>query len=149
MQKSLIFILIVMPFLFLCFSVNAQEEQGRSYYDMGVFAYEDKDYAAAAENFKQALHLSPDDAYYNHYLGKTYMNMELYDKAKKYFERAMEINPNVEELKYDYAFLHYKTSNYEISADLFTEIATEDPSIYLPNITVASACTKPNATRKP
>lgn len=128
MQKMLSFVLITVFVLFMCLSANAQEEQGRAYYDLGVFAFEDEDYDAALENFKKALSFSPNDPYFNHYLGKTYMKMELYDEAENHLDRAWEIDPSIEGLKYDYAFLNYKMSNYEKSADLFVEIVEEDPS---------------------
>jgi tetratricopeptide (TPR) repeat protein len=128
MQKMLSFVLITVFVLFMCLSVNAQEEQGRAYYDLGIFAFEDEEYDAALENFKKALSFSPNNPYFNHYLGKTYMKMELYDEAENHLDRAWEIDPSVEGLKYDYAFLNYKMSNYEKSADLFVEIVEEDPS---------------------
>jgi len=128
LYRMLSFVLITVFVLFMCLSVNAQEEQGRAYYDLGIFAFEDEDYDAALENFKKALSFSSNDPYFNHYLGKTYMKMELYDEAKNHLDRAWEIDPGVEGLKYDYAFLNYKMSNYEKSADLFVEIVKEDPS---------------------
>lgn len=115
----------------LCLSLNlsalAQEEQGQSYFDLGVFAYEDQDYEAAVENIKNALSHNPDNPYYHHYLGKTYMKMERYDDAKTHLEVALAIDPDVEELKYDYAYAHYVTKGFEKSAELFGEVVREDP----------------------
>ena len=124
MQNLLKLILITLCFLLLCVSVSAQEELGRSYYDLGIFAYEDKDYDAAVENFKKALSFSPKNPYYNHYLGKTYLDMAQYDEAGKYLERAWEADPAIEGLKYDYAFLSFKMSDFEKSAALFLEIVS-------------------------
>ena len=87
--------------LSLSLSALAQEDQGQSYFDLGVFAYEDQDYEAAVENFKNALRHNPGNPYYHHYLGKTYMKMEQYNDAKTHFEVALAIDPDVEELKYD------------------------------------------------
>jgi len=128
MRKWLNFIIFTVFCLLFCVPVLAQEEQGQMYYDLGVFAYEDKDYEAAAENFIKALSYNPEDAHYNHYLGKTYLDMAAYAKSERYLAKAMGLDPNIEGLMYDYAFLNYKTANYEKSADLFATIVEKDPS---------------------
>ncbi|MBW1859489.1 MAG: hypothetical protein JRI70_05280, partial [Deltaproteobacteria bacterium] len=47
MQRVLSFILVVL-FVFLVFlPARAEEEGGRGYFDLGVFAYEDGDYQNA------------------------------------------------------------------------------------------------------
>jgi len=115
--------------LFLSIGLHAlaQDEQGESYFDLGVFAYEDQDYDAAIKNFKNALSHNPDNPYFHHYLGKTYMQMGRYDDAKTHFEVALALDPNVEELKYDYAYAHYLKKDYEKSAELFEAVVREDP----------------------
>jgi len=122
--------IVIIGILILSFSVHAlaQDEQGESYFDLGVFAYEDQDYDAAVKNLKNALSHNPDNPYFNHYLGKTYMQMGQYDEAKTHFEVAMAIDPNVEELKYDYAYVHYAIKDYEKSAELFEEVIKDEPS---------------------
>lgn len=127
-MKSMWIIIVGVFILSLCISAIAQEEQGQSYYDLGVFAYEDEDYEAAVENFKKALSYNPDEPYFHHYLGKTYAKMGRYDEAKTHFEVALALDPNVEELKYDYAYLHYMIKDYEKAAELFENVVKEDPS---------------------
>jgi tetratricopeptide (TPR) repeat protein len=61
-------------------------------------------------------------------LGKTYLKLERYDEAGQYLRLAWDINPNIPELKYDLAYLNFKTDNYSRSADLFSEICEETPS---------------------
>ena len=51
MQKLISLVLITLFVFFIYLPVNAQDEQGQAYYDLGVFAYEDGDYDAAVENF--------------------------------------------------------------------------------------------------
>lgn len=128
MQRSLIFILITLCILVTFSPVNAGEEAGGAYYDFGVFAYEDGDFKDAVNNFKKALGLNPDNPFYNHYLGKTYLKMEHYQEAENYLGIAWKKNPDISGLKYDLAFLNYKISNYSKAADLFKETAKEDPS---------------------
>ncbi len=127
-MKSIRIIIVGIFLLSFGLPALAQEELGQSYYDLGVFAFEDQDYDAAVENFKKALSHNPDNPYYHHYLGKTYMKMEQYEEAKTHFEVALAIAPHVEELKYDYAYLHYVTSDYEKSAELFEAVVKDDPS---------------------
>ena len=117
MQRTLSLVLIPLLVLLLYSPADAQQEQGRAYYDFGVFAYEDGDYEGAVKNFKKALEASPDNPYYNHYLGKTYLVMESYEEAKKYLTVAWEKDPDISGLRYDFALLHYRMSNYGEAAD--------------------------------
>jgi tetratricopeptide (TPR) repeat protein len=104
------------------------EEEGRAYYDFAVFAYEDGDYEDAEKNLKKALEFDPDNAFYNHYLGKTYLKMERYQEAMDYLNRAWKVDPDIPGLMYDIALVNYKLARYSRSADLFMKIADEDPS---------------------
>jgi len=128
MQRLLSFILIILFALCIYSPANAEEERGRAYYDFGVFAYEDGDYEDAEKNLKKALEFNPDNPFYNHHLGRTYLKMERYQDAEHYLNKAWKINPDILELKYDVAFLNYKISNHSKAADLFSEIAKEEPS---------------------
>ena len=105
----------------------AEEEKGGAYYDFGVFAYEDGDYEDAETNLLMALRFNPDDPFCNHFLGKTYLKMERYQKAENCLNKAWKVNPDMSGLGYDLAFLNYKMSDYLRAAELFVEIATEDP----------------------
>ncbi len=111
-----------------CFSVQAQDEPGRAYYDFGVFAYEDGDYGDAETNLKKALDMNPDNPFYHHFLGKTYIKTERYDDARVHLNRARELNPDLPELGYDIAFLNYKTGDYGAAANGFSRVAEDDGS---------------------
>ena len=127
MSKTLHIALMIS--VFFCFTLvsSAQEDKGRAYYDFGVFAYEDGDYGDAEKNLKKALEFNPNNSFYNHYLGKTYLKMERYVEAKNYLSKAWELNPDIPGLKYDLAFLHYKMENYSRASELFEEIVKEEP----------------------
>jgi tetratricopeptide (TPR) repeat protein len=128
MQRALSNVLIVLFVLFLFLPANAEEEGGGAYYDLGVFAYEDGDYEIAERHFKKALEFDPDNPFYNHFLGKTYLKTARYQEAMNYLDVAWKVNPDISELKYDITFLNFKMSNYSRAADLFAEIVNEDPS---------------------
>lgn len=122
--------IILLVFLFLVFSGNssAQEaDRGQAYYDLGVFAYEDSDYNGAESYFLKAIELNKGNAYYHHFLGKTYVETKRYDEAKQAFLRANALNPEIPDLQYDIAFLDYQTGEYGTSAERFSDIASEEP----------------------
>ncbi|QTA78942.1 tetratricopeptide repeat-containing and DUF560 [Desulfonema limicola] len=112
--------------LFFNFQAAAQE-QGDAYFDFGVFSFEDKDYENAEKNFKKALEFNPENPFYNHFLGKTFLQTKQYDEAGKYLHKAEQINPGIPGLKNDIAYLKYETGDYLQAADLFMEIAKNEP----------------------
>jgi tetratricopeptide (TPR) repeat protein len=128
MQRALSYVSVILLVLLVFLPAHAEEQGGGAYYDLGVFAYEEGDYESAERYFTKALASNPDDPYYNHFLGKTYLETERYQKAMKYLNMAWKMNPDISGLQYDLAYLHYKMSKYSRAADLFAEIATEDPS---------------------
>ncbi|MFC1820388.1 tetratricopeptide repeat protein [Thermodesulfobacteriota bacterium] len=109
------------PTLFLTASITSQANLARR------SAFEDKDYGAALKNFEMAVSLSPQNPYYNHFLAKTYMQTGAYDQAEIYLNKAWQIDPKIPDLKYDLAWLHFKTEQYSESARIFSEIAEENP----------------------
>lgn len=121
------FAFVISAFLFFAVMAYA-EEIGVAYYDLGVFAYESGDYDDAEKNLKKAIELNPDNPFYNHYLGKTYLNMERYDEAIKHLTHAWSVNPDITGLKYDLAFGYSKMESYSKAADLFEQLVQEDPS---------------------
>jgi Tfp pilus assembly protein PilF len=112
--------------------VSAQET-GSAFYDEGVFAYEDGDYKAAEAAFTKALASDPQNPSANHYLGKTYIQMERLGEAKAFIEKAWKGDPDLPDLSYDRAFLYYKMADYGKAADLFQSVLKEDPSLILAN----------------
>ena len=128
MRRLLSFVEVIFFVLLVSLSAGAQGQEGRGYYDFGVFAYEDGEYEDAEKNLLKALGFEPDNPYYNHFLGKTYLIMERHLDALKYLSVAANIDPDLSGLKYDVAFSHYKMTEYDKAADLFAQITTEEPS---------------------
>jgi tetratricopeptide (TPR) repeat protein len=108
--------------------VWAEEHRGRVYYDFGVFAFEDGDYQAAEANFLKALSFDPQNPFYNHFLGKTYVKIGDYDKAEQYLNAAWGLDWTISGLKYDLALLFFQRADYEKATPLFEELAAEDPT---------------------
>jgi Flp pilus assembly protein TadD len=107
---------------------SQESDSGRSYYDLGVFAYEEGNYEDAETQLRNALALNPKSALYHHYLGKTHMKMERYDEAMVHLDLAWGQDPDTFGLKKDLADVNYRLQRYSVSARLFEEIAENDPS---------------------
>ncbi|MCP4106760.1 MAG: DUF560 domain-containing protein [Desulfobacteraceae bacterium] len=118
----------ILCIVFLSLPVGAEQLRGREYYDSGVFAYEDGDWEEAEKKMKTALESEPDNPFYNHFMGKIFLKAEKYHEAEKYLGIAWELNQDISGLKYDIALLNSKKSDYRKAADLFMEIAGENPS---------------------
>lgn len=117
---------VLLVFIF-AFSSNAQENRGDTYFDLGVYAFEDRKFDDAEVNFKKALELSPASPQYHHYLGKTYLGMEKYDLAEKYLKTAQELDSELVGLQYDMGVLYYKTGQYSSAVELYKKVVTEEP----------------------
>lgn len=127
MSRLFKFVFVFSLVLLLAAATHA-EEAGRAYYDLGVFAYDDGDYQAAEKNLKAALTAMPDNPLYNHYMGKTYLKMARYDEAVAHLKLARDVDPDIPGLKYDLALGLFHVQDYVRAADLFIEVAKEDPA---------------------
>jgi len=103
------------------------QETGSAFYDEGVFAYEDGDYKVAEAAFKKVLKSDPNNPSANHYLGKTYIQMERFGEAKPFVEKAWKGDPDLTDLSFDRAFLYYKMEDYGKAAGFFREVLKEEP----------------------
>lgn len=106
---------------------NGRADKGRAYYDFGVFAYEDGDYAEAADHFRVALEFQPENPAFHHYLGRTLLARKRYDEAAEHLEQAMAINSDIAGLKYDTAMLYFRQGDSSRAAALFERAAAESP----------------------
>jgi len=131
MQKSFCTVLVLAMAVFLAGLTGAEEnatgEKGLVYYDLGVFAFGEGDYVSAENNLKIALELDPDNPFYNHWLGKTYLEMHQYAQALPYLEKAWKIRPEIRGLKFDIAYLKFKTGDYAAASELFGQTAEAEP----------------------
>lgn len=100
---------------------------GRAYYDFGVFAYEDENFAEAADYFRMALEFEPENPAYRHYLGRTDFREGRLDEASAQFQRALAANPDIPGLKYDAGMLEFRRGNDERAAGLFERASAESP----------------------
>jgi tetratricopeptide (TPR) repeat protein len=131
MKKAAAWLLVLAAALATGGTIHAREngraDNGRAYYDFGVFAHEDGDYAEAAHHFRMALEFQPENAAFHHYLGRTLLAQKRYEEAAVHLDRAMAINPDIPGLKYDAAMLNFQQGDNARAATLFERAAAESP----------------------
>lgn len=120
-------IVLILFIISIFYSSGYASDKAGSYYDFGVFAFQDGDTLQAEKNFKKALELDSANPLYHHGLGKVYLKTGQYLEAAQYLNAAYEKNPNLPELRYDMAMLRFKTEDYQAAASLFTEVFQKEP----------------------
>jgi tetratricopeptide (TPR) repeat protein len=74
-----------------------------AYINLAVSYVKTFEYEGAVNTLKELVKVSPDSAIGYYYLGKTYDQMKLYNKASEYFKKALELNPDFEQAMIDLA----------------------------------------------
>jgi tetratricopeptide (TPR) repeat protein len=103
-------------------------ETGGIYYDLGIYAFEEKQFDKAKELFEKALSADPRNPRYLFFLGRTYSKMERFGDAERYLEQALAMDPALPGLTYERAWVKFKQSQFERSAELFEEAVVENPA---------------------
>ncbi|MFH1156321.1 MAG: tetratricopeptide repeat protein [Pseudomonadota bacterium] len=98
-----------------------------TWYDLGVYAYENKNYDTARKYFTKSLEYNQENDYCFHYLGKLYFSSGLYHDAKQWLEKAWTANKTIPGLAFDLAMLYFKMAAYQPSFELFDGIVSENP----------------------
>lgn len=118
-----------MCLLILClFRPAGADEVSINYYDIGVFAYEEGDFAGAEKFLKQAVILNPDNGRACFYLGQTYTKLEQTAKAEEYLTTAFEIDPSISGLKYALGLLCFEKNDFGNALAKFDDVITENPA---------------------
>src|SRR5207237_278549 len=63
------------------------------YFDLATDAYKVGDNVRAIEYYKRALELQPDNIRILERLGRAYINLNDMENAKKYLDKALQVNP--------------------------------------------------------
>ena len=93
---------------------------------LGVAYYYAGDYVQAVIAYKDALKQFPDNLNVLHLLGKCYEKMGKYDMSEEVLERAMEIDPQNNAMRMDYAKILLKQRKNERAQEQFREIANRE-----------------------
>ncbi len=121
--SALVFILTVM----LTLPSFANITRSNPYLDLGIFAFEEKDFKSAISHLKRAMLKQPDNPMIYHYLGKTFLDLKRYADAKQYFDQAHQLNPKLEGLLYDRAYLFYLTQDHQQALTAFIDVVQQEP----------------------
>ena len=93
--------------------------QRDSAFERGLNAFRRNDYAAAEQEFLQALREQPFNARAQKLLGMTYTAQERYQSAEEPFRRACSLDPREENACYYLGRLYYTLNRYEESQEAF------------------------------
>ena len=120
-------IITYMLILFISGIAIAEFQKGGAYYDLGVFAFEDKKYEEAQDYLTKALTHMPNDPFCHFYIGRTYLEIDNLSLARKHLYKAKELNPHIYGLTYELASLIFKEKDYASAFQLFEKNLTDNP----------------------
>jgi tetratricopeptide (TPR) repeat protein len=92
----------------------------------------------AAEMFRKALAVDPDDFDANLYLGAILAKGREMDEAKRYLDRALHLNPTSSMAQYEMATWKGAMGRYEEAAGELESIVKRDPSWLEPHVELAA-----------
>ena len=90
---------------------------------IGMSNYEKEDYGQAEKYLLQAIAKTPADAQAQYTLARTYIEMELEQKAVPYFEKAVSLNPDKNAWAYELGLLYYNNEDFKNSVRAFETAA--------------------------
>jgi tetratricopeptide (TPR) repeat protein len=96
------------------------------------------DPAAAGEMFRKALTADPNDFDANLYLGAILAKRREMDEAKRYLDRALQLNPASTMAQYEMATWKGATGKYQEAAAELESIISKDPDWLEPHIELAA-----------
>lgn len=100
------------------------------YLHRGIAKYGKKDYKNAIIDFKKINDLSLESKKY-HYLGLCYYQLNLYDKAKEEYYKAIESNPSLIGVYYDLGVLYNSKNKTDTAKKLFETCINMDSKFEL------------------
>lgn len=115
-------------FLLGIFNPVIADEIAQNYYDLGVFAYEERNFTESQDLLLKAISLDPENARINFYLGRVYLELEQLDVAAHYLSKAFLLNPQIPGLTYSLGILYQEKKEYEKALQKFQEVAAQEPS---------------------
>lgn len=128
MQRMLLHLLLTgMLFLGAAVPGHAVEAKNNTYFDLGVFAFEQGNYREALDYLTEALKTDPYDVGLYHYLGTTYLKLNRTREAAHYLEVVEKLDPGRVGLAYDLAMLSMQQERYRDAIDKLLKIIENDP----------------------
>jgi len=110
-------------------SIHPNDSMSRN--NLGYICYKKRILGEAIEHLSKVIKSGKDISavlYANYYLGLIYFEREMYGDAIDFFEKALEIGPNLLEAKYHMALSYYEKENKEKAVKILTEMLEENPN---------------------
>lgn len=133
----LVFRLIAIPFLLICFCVSASAQTGeilsrqeiKQLERDGEFFFEKGEYDNATKYFQQLVEIKPNDPYYNLVLGICYTyNPDEREKSLDYLNKAKSLNPEFDQVELYLGRAYYKNNRFQEAIDILENILAEGNS---------------------
>jgi tetratricopeptide (TPR) repeat protein len=100
---------------------------GLSFYDLGVFAYEEGQYHRAVRHFNRALRSRPRDPFLRLYLGRSYLELDRPGPAERHLTEARELDPDLPGLDYYLGLARFRQEEYGPASESFVRAARQGP----------------------
>lgn len=99
-----------------------------TWYNMGNYYFRMKSLDKAEECFLKSLEIAPEYPESNSFLGSiVWIREQDYVKAKKYYEREIEINPKNEDTYFNFAKMCFQNENYEDAIKYLSQLISLNP----------------------
>ncbi|HET9055217.1 MAG TPA: tetratricopeptide repeat protein [Chitinophagaceae bacterium] len=92
---------------------------GRPDYIIGMISYYDENYPVAVENLMNYLNYEPDNAEVTYAIGRSYVDLERYDNAIRYYEKSISLDSSSPMRIYELGMIYYNISNYGKAVEYF------------------------------
>jgi tetratricopeptide (TPR) repeat protein len=102
------------------------------YYVLGVIDYMRNLEISGIQNFKKAYETDNHNYMPTMLLAQIYLKKEDYENAILYFKKTVEINPNLNNVWNNLAFLYQQTNNNSEAKKIFSKIIADEPDSPLP-----------------
>lgn len=99
--------------------------------NLGYICYKKKIFGEAIEHLSKVIKTGKDVSailYANYYLGLVYFERNMYNDAIHFFEKALEVGPNLFEAKYYMALSFSGKGNGEKAKEIWKEMVEENPN---------------------
>ena len=76
---------------------NTYSQKGEAKFIEGMGLFNSEKFSEALDKFQQCYELQPEEAGLNYMIARTYFELKSYDKAQKYIDKSMELEPTQKE----------------------------------------------------
>lgn len=125
-MSNLLKVFVIGCFVVGLISRALADETARNYYGLGVFAYEEGNYAAAEKFLSKAVKMDPEKALIHFYLGRTYFKQKRLELAESHLTRAFSLDPELPGLNYCLGLVDYENGDFAKALSRFQKVAESD-----------------------